>query len=143
MMRTDRSGPNARHPDDFEMRSTAIVLLLTALVSMLLLLSGCQSKKQTPLYPVTIINKSSHDVCSIKFFLSGSYHLPTKNRLRKSLFRTRKLAPGQQITVYVARGVYDIRIETCDGLGWGEDAFSVPPNDEWSVSDDRLTPLVQ
>ncbi len=124
------------------MKTIAIVLFATALASLSLLLGSCQ-KKPTPLYPVTIVNESSHDVCSIKFFLAGSYHLPAKNLLRESLFRTRKLTSGQQFTVHVARGVYDIRIETCDDLGWGEDVFSVPPNDEWRVSDDRLTPLVR
>ncbi len=124
------------------MKSTVLVLLITALAGMLLLLSSCQEKASTR-HPVTIVNESSHDVCSVKFFLSGSYHLPTKNLLRKSLFRTRKLAAGQKITVYVPQGVYDVRIETCDDLGWGEDHFSVPQNDKWIVSDDRLTRIVR
>ncbi len=96
-----------------------------------------------PTQPVAIINKSSHDICGVWFPISGSFHLPTKNLLQESLFHTRKLLSGKTITVYVAQGFYDVRIETCDGLGSGTDYFKVPPNDKWTISDDQLTPIVR
>ena len=118
--------------------------LTALLLSAIFLLSGCKKKDASaPTYPVTIVNESSHDVCSIKFFLAGSYHLPTKNLLRESLFRTRKLASGQTATVYVPQGFYDVRVVTCDDWGSGEDDFLVPPKDKWIVSDDMLTRIVR
>ena len=96
-----------------------------------------------PTIPIAIINKSSHDICGVWFPFSGSLHLPTKNLLQESLFRRRKIPSGQTVTVYVAQGFYDVRIKTCDGLGSGTDYFKVPPNDKWTISDDKLTPIVR
>lgn len=121
----------------------ALVLFVLYFVSYLFLLWLGEKDSGEPTEPVAIINKSSHVVCGVRFYNAGSYHLPAKNLLRESLFRTRKLVPGQTVTVYVARNLYDVRIETCDGLGSGTDYFKVPPNDKWTISDDQLYHIVQ
>ena len=116
------------------------VLFALYLVSYLFLLWLGEKDSGEPTEPVAIINKSSHDICGVWFYNASSHHLPRKNLLRESLFRTRKFVSGQTVTVYVAQGSYDVRITTCDGLGSGTDYFEVPPNDRWTISDDRLTP---
>ncbi len=94
------------------------------------------SSSQT--YAVTIDNQSNHAICSVKFYPSGSYLLHADNLLKKSLFKTEKIPPHQTAIVDVPEGVYDIRIETCDGLVWGQDVFKVPKETSWSVTDDQL-----
>ena len=111
-----------------------ILLLVT-----LFLLAGCQSTKTTDqTYPITIINQSSHDICSVKFYNSGSYLIYAKNLLKESWFKTRKILAGQTETVLVPEGFYDIRIKTCDGLMWGYDSRSVPREISWTITDDQL-----
>ena len=114
-------------------------ILLVVSLTALLVLNGCQ--KKGAFYPVMITNNSTHEVCSVKFYLAGSYHMPTKNLLRRSLFRLNKIAPGESLEVRIPEGVYDIRIATCDELWWGEDMFSAPERDTWTISDDRLTTI--
>ena len=120
-----------------------LVLFVLYFVSYLFLLWLGEKDSGEPTESVAIINKSSHDVCGVWFYHAGSYHLPKKNLLRESLFHTRKLVSGQTVTVHVAQGNYDVRIETCDGLGSGTDYFEVPPNDKWTISDDKLSRIVQ
>jgi len=119
------------------------ITLLLAMAGIGLLALGACKQNPAPLYPVTLINESSHQICSVKFYRAGSYHMPARNLLRKSLFRTHKLAPGESIVLNIPEGVYDIRIKTCDRFWWGEDVFAVPANDRWTISDDRLTPIVR
>jgi len=121
------------------------ILLIPTFIVLLLLFSSCANKRvSTPTYPVVVVNQSSHDVCYVRLPPSGSYHVPPPwNLLRESLFRTRKLLAGQTITVYVAQGVYDVRIETCDHMHTGTDYFKVPLNDRWIISDDNVYPIVR
>ena len=109
------------------------------LLATLFLLAGCTTMESTDkTYPITIINQSSHDICSVKFYNSGSYHSSAKNLLKKSWFKTKKIQAGQTETVLVPEGFYDIRIKTCDGLMWGYDSRSVPRETSWTITDDQL-----
>ena len=112
-------------------------LFLVALILFVGLLPACASDREQT-HPVTIENRSSHAICSVRFYSAGPYHLRAKNLLKKSLFEAEEIAPHQSADVRVPRGVYDIRIETCDGLVWGQDVFKVPKETSWSVTDDQL-----
>jgi len=112
-------------------------LSLAALILFAGLLTACASgRKQT--HPVTIENRSRHAICSVRFYPAGPYHLHAKNLLKKSLFATDEITPHENADVRVPQGVYDIRIETCDGLVYGADDFKVPDEASWRVTDDQL-----
>ena len=112
-------------------------LFLAALILFAGLLTACASDREQT-HPVTIENRSSHAICSVRFYLAGPYHLHAKNLLKKSLFATGEIAPHQSVDVRVPPGVYDIRIETCDGLVYGADDFKVPDETSWRVTDNQL-----
>lgn len=115
-----------------------------ALFVLLLLLSGCKRKNATaPTYPVTIINQSSHTVCSVKFYPSGSYLIYAKNLLKDSWFKKKTIPANQTKTLSVPKGQYDIRLKTCDGLMTGTDYFSVPERTSWVITDEQLLKPVQ
>jgi len=119
-------------------KSPPAVLLLFAFF----LLSGCATKNAVAAYPVDIVNQSSHAICRVKFYPAGPYHIHAPNLLKVSLFKKESIPPGQTGAVTVEEGLYDIRIETCDGLVTGTDYFSVPQDASWAVSDEKLfTPV--
>ncbi len=89
-------------------------------------------------FVVTIENQSSHAICRLSFYPAGSYHLYAPNLLRKFPLRLERIAPGESVAVYIERGAYDIRIETCDGLVWGTDVFLVPQETFWAIPEESL-----
>ncbi len=113
------------------------VWLLSAIV---LFLSSCTMDNPKKV-PLTIENQSSHPICSIKIHPAGSYHLPTKNLLRRFL-RLRKLPPGESITFPVEEYTYDITIKTCDGYytGYFNTPVRLPSGVRLILNDDYLFP---
>jgi len=104
-----------------------------------LLLPGCTPMNSaSPTHSVTIVNQSSHNICSVKFYPSGAYLIHAKNVLRSSVFKKKIISAGQTDTVTVPEGLYDIRIKTCDGLVTGTDYFSVPSDAPLSITDEKL-----
>ncbi len=99
----------------------------------MLLFSGCASRN-APRFPVTIENQSSHAICKVRFYISGSYHTPARNLLG----RKERIPPAGRGDVLVKEGSYDIRIETCDGLVTGTDYFLVPRDASWTVREEML-----
>jgi len=113
--------------------------LLLLLFTLSILLAGCSATRaDISLYPVEIVNESSHDICSVKFYHSSSYHTYAKNLLKAKWLRTENIQPHQTRELFVPAGLYDIRIKTCDGYVWGQDSFSVPEEKSWTITDDSL-----
>jgi hypothetical protein len=104
----------------------------------MLLLGACASADNAPTFSVSIDNQSQHEICSVRFHIAGSYHMPAKNSLRESWFKKRRILAGEQMTLWVSQGVYDIRLETCDGLVTGTDYFSIPGDASWTITDEML-----
>ncbi len=74
----------------------------------------------------------------MKIYISSSTVLYEKNLLKKSWFKTEVISPHESAAFYIEKGLYDIRIKTCDSLVDGRDYFLVPEEDTWSTNDDHL-----